>query len=113
MIQDNLTIEEKRIFYKKMNLSIDKTFSENADVRAVGRRELEQLRGKESNVPYFIAGSYEVEYYRKNNPSYAQKAIDEYENFIGSDPSLSSDPFLKRTVQILRDEIEGKGKNKI
>ena len=46
-------IEEKRIILNAMDKAIDKTFNENSpQIREEGRKELEELRGKDNAIPF-------------------------------------------------------------
>lgn len=76
-------IEEKRDFFKAMDLAIDKTLNvQDAQMRKEGRLELDKLRGKDPGVPFFIGYAYEFEYYCSKDTVYAQKAIEEYNNLL-------------------------------
>lgn len=71
-------IEEKRIILNAMDKAIDKTFNENSpQIREEGRKELEELRGKDNAIPFFIGYAYEIEYYHTQDIAYAQKAIND------------------------------------
>ena len=65
-------IEEKRDFFKAMDLAIDKTLNvQDAQMRKEGRLELDKLRGKDPGVPFFIGYAYEFEYDCSKDTKYA------------------------------------------
>lgn len=94
-------IEEKRIILNAMDKAIDKTFNENSpQIREEGRKELEELRGKDNAIPFFIGYAYEIEYYHTQDIAYAQKAINEYKRILTNGYN-----FLCKTIEELEAKV--------
>ena len=68
-------IKEKQKVFKQLNSAIDKTFSDDAEERKEGRKELEKLRGKDGVVPFAIGYAHQIEYDYTGNPEDAYKRI--------------------------------------
>lgn len=75
-------IKEKQKVFKQLNSAIDKTFSDDAEERKEGRKELEKLRGKDGVVPFAIGYAHQIEYDYTGNPEDARKAVEEYKRIV-------------------------------
>ncbi len=94
-------IEEKRKILNVVDKAIDKTFNEhNPQIREEGRRELEELRGRDNVVSFFIGYAYEIEYYHTRDIAYAQKAINEYRHILSDGYA-----FLNKTIEELEAKV--------
>ena len=94
-------IKEKQKVFKQLNSAIDKTFSDNAEERKEGRKELEKLRGKDEVVPFAIGNAHQIEYGYTGNPEDAQKAVEEYKRIVNEGYA-----FVKENIQNLEAQLE-------
>lgn len=86
-------IKEKQKVFKQLNPAIDKTFSDDAEERKEGRKELEKLRGKDEVVPFAIGNAHQIEYDYTGNPEDAQKAVEEYKRIVNEGYAFSQKTF--------------------
>ena len=93
-------IEEKQKVFKQLDSAIDKTFSDDAEERKEGRKELEKLRGKDGVVPFAIGYAHQIEYDYTGNPEDARKAVEEYKRIVNEGYA-----FLKESIQELEARL--------
>lgn len=96
-------MKERQKILKQMDLAINKTFSADTKEREDGRTELEQLRGQDEAVPFFIGYAYQIEYDYTENPDDAQKALKEYKSIVNDGYA-----FVQKAIQNLEAGINNK-----
>lgn len=94
-------IKEKQKVFKQFNSAIDKTFSDDAEERKEGRKELEKLRGKDGVVPFAIGYAHQIEYDYTGNPEDARKAVEEYKRIVNDGYA-----FVAKNIQDLEARLE-------